>query len=61
MKQTRFLLLAALLCLSASLPAQTTTQKAADVSKADPSMGAGKDAAAGVEWHDVTTWGAEGR
>lgn len=41
--------------------AQTSAPKSSDVTKADPSMGAGKEAAANVEWHDVTTWGVEGR
>jgi hypothetical protein len=36
-------------------------QKAPDVSKLDPAMGVNKKAAENLEWHDVTTWGVEGR
>ncbi len=35
--------------------------KSADVSKLDPAMGVNQAAAANLDWHDVTTWGAEGR
>lgn len=41
--------------------ATTFAQKAADVSKLDPAMAASKAAAANLDWHDVTTWGIEGR
>ncbi len=54
-------LLTAFLVLPAALLAQTPAARSADVTKADPSLGAGKAAAANVEWHDVTTWGVEGR
>ena len=37
------------------------TQEAPPVSKLDPAMGVNKAAAANLDWHDVTTWGAEGR
>ena len=36
-------------------------QKAPEVSKLDPAMGVNKQAADNLEWHDVTTWGVEGR
>ncbi|MCC6143716.1 MAG: SGNH/GDSL hydrolase family protein [Candidatus Hydrogenedentes bacterium] len=54
-------LLTAFLVLPVALLAQAPSAKPADVTKADPSLGAGKAAAANVEWHDVTTWGVEGR
>ena len=54
-------LLTAFLVLPVALLAQAHAAKPADVTKADPSLGAGKAAAANVEWHDVTTWGVEGR
>lgn len=38
-----------------------SAQKAPDVTKLDPAMAATKAAAADLEWHDVTTWGVEGR
>jgi hypothetical protein len=41
--------------------ATTFAQKAADVSKLDPAMAASKAGAANLDWHDVTTWGIEGR
>jgi len=37
------------------------TQEAPPVSKLDPAMGVNKAAAANLDWHNVTTWGAEGR
>lgn len=54
-------LLTAFLLLPVALCAQAPAARPADVTKADPSLGAGKAAAADVEWHDVTTWGVEGR
>ena len=54
-------LLTAFLALPVALLAQAPAARPADVTKADPSLGAGKAAAANVEWHDVTTWGVEGR
>lgn len=43
--------------------AQTAAPKSPspDISKLDPAMGGSKAAAQEVEWHDVTTWGVEGR
>lgn len=32
-----------------------------DIAKLDPAMGVNKEAAAGLDWHDVTAWGVEGR
>lgn len=32
-----------------------------EVSKLDPALAASKAAADGLQWHDVTTWGVEGR
>jgi hypothetical protein len=45
------------------LQAQTTTPKTkpADISRMDPTMTAQKSVTAGAVWHDVTTWGVEGR
>ncbi|MCA1964263.1 MAG: SGNH/GDSL hydrolase family protein [Prosthecobacter sp.] len=51
------LFLSLLLAAPAFLPAQ----KAPDVSKLDPAMGVNQKAADDLEWHDVTTWGLEGR
>jgi hypothetical protein len=48
--------LAASLAFAAS-PAPTSP----DVSKLDPTMGVNPAAAANLDWHDVTTWGVEGR
>jgi hypothetical protein len=36
-------------------------QQAPDVAKLDPAMAANKAAMANLDWHDVTTWGVEGR
>jgi hypothetical protein len=36
-------------------------QKPADISRMDPAMGGQAKAAKDIQWHDVTTWGAEGR
>jgi hypothetical protein len=38
-----------------------SAQKAPDISKLDPAMGANKAAAVDLVWHDVTKWGVEGR
>ncbi|MBI4626185.1 MAG: SGNH/GDSL hydrolase family protein [Verrucomicrobia bacterium] len=54
------LLLPALLGASLAFAAQTAP-KSPDISKLDPAMGANQAAAANLEWHDVTAWGAEGR
>ncbi|MSU25429.1 MAG: hypothetical protein EXS32_16610 [Opitutus sp.] len=35
--------------------------KAPDISRLDPAMAVNKAAAANLDWHDVTAWGAEGR
>jgi hypothetical protein len=52
------LLLAGLaLPLTAGQPKATSP----DVAKLDPAMGANAAAAANLDWHDVTTWGVEGR
>lgn len=32
-----------------------------EISKLDPALAASKPAADGLQWHDVTTWGVEGR
>ena len=36
-------------------------QQTAELSKLDPAMAASKRALANLDWHDVTTWGVEGR
>ena len=36
-------------------------QEAPPISKLDPAMGVNKAATANLDWHDVTTWGVEGR
>jgi len=48
---------------SSLLQAQTAAPKAkpADLSRLDPTMTAQKSTTAGAVWHDVTTWGVEGR
>ncbi|PTX99045.1 SGNH/GDSL hydrolase family protein [Opitutus sp. ER46] len=47
---------------SAAQPAPAATPPAVDAAvRADPALAASADDAADVEWHDVTTWGAEGR
>lgn len=38
-----------------------TGQEAPSTAKLDPAMDVNKAAADGLDWHDVTTWGAEGR
>jgi hypothetical protein len=35
--------------------------KSPDISRLDPAMGVNKAAAENLTWHDVTTWGVEGR
>jgi hypothetical protein len=37
------------------------THKASDVPNIDPAVGRDKTAASPMKWHDVTTWGIEGR
>jgi hypothetical protein len=57
-------LLAGLLAITATaqVPSPRANPKPVnDVSKLDPAMGPNKDAATAVDWHDVTTWGLEGR
>jgi hypothetical protein len=54
------------LALAGSLVAQTAPAPAAapapsGVARLDPTMGASQGAAAALTWHDVTTWGVEGR
>jgi len=54
----RFLVIAATAGLAfAASPAPTSP----DVAKLDPAMGVNQAAAANLDWHDVTTWGVEGR
>ncbi|WP_414661989.1 SGNH/GDSL hydrolase family protein [Horticoccus sp. 23ND18S-11] len=56
----RFLLLLTFLTLP--LAAATAPKAPApDISRLDPAMGVNKAAAANLTWHDVTTWGVEGR
>lgn len=45
---------------SLALAAQPKS-KSSDLSRMDPAMGANQAAAANIDWHDVTTWGVEGR
>ncbi len=54
----RFLLLLSLLTLPLTA---ATAPKATDISRLDPAMGVNKAAAGNLTWHDVTTWGVEGR
>ncbi len=54
------LLLPALFCASLAFAAETAS-KAPDISRLDPAMGVSQSAAANLDWHDVTTWGLEGR
>ena len=54
------------LAMAGSLVAQTAPAPAAapapsGVARLDPTMGASQGAAAALAWHDVTTWGVEGR
>ncbi len=51
--------IAFLLLVSASRIA--IAQEAPAVSKLDPAMGVNKAAAENLDWHDITTWGVEGR
>ena len=39
----------------------STASKAPELSKLDPAMGTNAKAEESLEWHDVTTWGVEGR
>ncbi|MFO1063896.1 MAG: SGNH/GDSL hydrolase family protein [Pirellulales bacterium] len=56
------LFLVALLTAVASPLLGQEKKPSADVSKLDPAMAASKQAAAAdVDWHDVTSWGVEGR
>lgn len=57
----RLLPFALLLALTGLAHAQKAPTKAPDVSKLDPAMGVNKQAVDNLEWHDVTTWGVEGR
>lgn len=60
----RLSLLAGLLSLAATaqVPQPSASSKTVpDVSKLDPAMGTNPTAAIAVDWHDVTTWGVEGR
>ncbi len=50
------------LVVTVALAAQTTpATKSPDTAKTDPALAAGKAAAGNLDWHDVTTWGVEGR
>ena len=53
-------LLSLVICLSLSFAAPPAP-KSPDVAKLDPAMGVNQAAAQNLDWHDVTTWGAEGR
>jgi hypothetical protein len=55
----RLLLLVAV--LAAPIAAAQPKAKSPDVAKLDPAMGVNAAAAATLDWHDVTTWGVEGR
>lgn len=44
-----------------ALASIASAQKAPDISKLDPAMGANKAAAVDLVWHDLTKWGVEGR
>ncbi len=52
--------LSALALASLQLAAQPTAP-APEISKLDPAMAANQTAAVNLTWHDVTTWGVEGR
>ncbi len=39
----------------------STAQEKPSTAKLDPAMGVNRAAAAGLDWHDVTQWGVEGR
>ncbi len=45
----------------AILAAQEKPSKSPSVAKLDPAMDVNKAAMANLDWHDVTTWGVEGR
>ena len=51
----------ALLLLPLCAIAQTPAPKPPEVSKLDPAMGVNGQAVDGLDWHDITTWGVEGR
>ncbi len=57
---SRFFLLIALLPAAVAL-GQEKPAKSPSVAKLDPAMDVNKAAMANLEWHDVTTWGVEGR
>ncbi len=51
-----------LLCAGSRLAAQSTPPPPApEISRLDPAMATNKAAADNLTWHDVTTWGVEGR
>ncbi len=52
---------AALCLFGAVLASVTLAQQPPATVRLDPAMGVNKQAAEGLTWHDVTTWGAEGR
>jgi hypothetical protein len=47
--------------LTAHTPAAGPAPKAAETARLDPAMAASKATADNLAWHDVTTWGVEGR
>lgn len=47
--------------VSAALKSLAHAQKQPDVTKLDPALAVNKAAPDGLQWHDVTTWGVEGR
>lgn len=57
----RSLLLLPLLVTAAFAQNAAPKAKSPDISKLDPAMGVNKAAALELDWHDVTTWGVEGR
>ena len=58
--RVRSCVLAALLLVRFAFAAEPAP-KAPEITKLDPAMAANPAAAADITWHDVTTWGVEGR
>lgn len=66
MKQSPLLLLTTFFTLLAPIEAQEISapikkRSASQIEKLDPEMAARKQADDGLSWHDITTWGVEGR
>jgi hypothetical protein len=59
MSKPKYLLIAVLLLTH--FTGVTAQEKAPELRKLDPAMDVNKAAADGLQWHDVTKWGAEGR